>query len=132
MLSLYNNSIGSQTRDVQKIIDVVKNVLVKNENRMREFLELSLEDFAGKMWEASLIDQSTAIKLSYSTIIDQFVLSMNFMDNQQEVEEHCVALLKAIWSMGGPYVKLCKAIKEQFIKEVKDELNVTLHVDYFF
>ena len=81
------------------------------------------------MHQEGLISQAVARNpnVLYTTIIDQFLASLEFKTQQREIEEQCLKCLKVLGNIGSKDAS--EIMKARLIKEVKTELNIDLNFE---
>ena len=107
---------------------MVKSVLTKHGDTLKNLLEDSIEDFASKMHKEGLIGDSISRNPTHSKIINQLLYGMSFMEQKSEIEAHCSALLKVLYDMGGPFTKFGMKIQKQLVQEAEGQLKLKLIV----
>ena len=81
------------------------------------------------MLEAQKIDHSVSRDPTFSKIIDQFLSAMNFMEEIQEIEAHCVTLLRVLQDVGGPCIRASERLRSQLIEEINNKLRIKFNID---
>ena len=81
------------------------------------------------MLETQIIDRSVSKHPTLSKILDQFLSAMDFMDEMQAIEAHCVTLLGVLEDMGGPCIRASEILRSQLIEEINNKLCIKFNID---
>ena len=97
--------------------------LLKYNANLESFLKQQhLEKIANSLHSADIITDDLRDKPVYPEIQQQFTLCIEYLEEKQEIEEHCKVFLSALRGVGGPM----RRVAEQIRREWKDtcELNI--------
>ena len=80
------------------------------------------------MYQAGLIDRAVQREPRYESIIDSFLAGISLMEEQKEIEEHCVKFLSVLYKLGGPFSIAANKIKKVWITRSSEELCLQLDI----
>ena len=80
------------------------------------------------MYEAGLIDRAVQREPKYESIIDSFLAGIGLMEEQEEIEEHCVKFLSVLYKLGGPFHIAANKIRKVWMTRSSEELGLQLDI----
>ena len=114
---------------IRSLVSTIKEVFNSNVARLDSLLRNSMEIFALKMLQEQLIPHAVSRSRQYTTIIDSFLSSFEFITEQREIEQKCIKFLKVLRTTGG--IESSEYMKNQLVDTVrKAELSIELHLDH--
>ena len=83
---------------------------------------ITLYSFANNMIQAGLISKDAQSEHTVKTIIEEFTAGIEFIPEQEKIEEHCIKFLSVLYTMKGSFALAADKIKNDLIKEVNKKL----------
>ena len=94
---------------------------------MKGFLrDETLETFADSLYSVDVITDDLHDNPTYNKIEKQFTLYLECLSEKEEIEEHCRHFIQALMSVGGPMKRIAVRLRDEWIKEVNNELHIKL------
>ena len=62
-------------------------------------------------------------------IINEFKASLTFMRKESEVQEHCQKFLSSFIAVRGSYANAAKALGEDWIEAIRNELGLDFNIN---
>ena len=89
----------------------------------------SLSDLADQLYEPRLISRQVRETCSMEKFIDEFNASLHFKRKLPEVQEHCQKFLSSFIAVRGPYAAAAKALGEDWIEAIRNELGFDFNIN---
>ena len=113
---------------IRILVSTIKEVFNNNVARLNSLLRNSIEIFALTMLQEGLIPHAVSHSHEYTTIIDSFLSSFEFITEQQQIEQVCLKFLEVLHTTGGKGPS--EHMKKQLADAVKAKLSIDLHLDH--
>ena len=65
---------------------------------------------------------------SSNDIISSIITALDWIEEQENIEQHCIHFLSVLVSMGGNFAIAAIAIKDELRKRAKDQLGIELNL----
>ena len=98
---------------------------------LQRLVETSLPNFTTEMFQAWLTSEGIRDKSTPDNILKEFINGMDWIHNQLDMEEHCKKFLEVCNKIGGSCIPASKTLKYQWIESVKQEMGVSLSLEYW-
>ena len=82
----------------------------------------SLQSFANNMIQARLISKDAQSEPTVNTIIEEFTAGIEFIPEQEKIEEHCIKFLSVLYTMKGSFALAAEKIKNDLMEEANKKL----------
>lgn len=116
---------------VVKAKKLIVQVLTNNHTALTINLpEESLHEFAAALYEVCLITNALNKAPSFEKIISQFKANMTFQTTIEEIQEHCLKLLKAFHSVGASYTRAASFLRKKWYEILEDELGIDFELNF--
>ena len=104
----------------------VTDILLKYNAQLESFLKQQhLEKIANSLHSADIITDDLRDKPVYPELQQQFTLCIKYLEEKQEIEEHCKVFLSALRAVGGPM----RRVAEQIRRGWKDTCEINIDFD---
>ena len=89
----------------------------------------SLKKVAEEMLQAGIITRTLERNPTFDSIINSFLSAFEFMDELDDIENHCMKFLSVFYKIGGPFVPAGDMIKKRLLKKINSELGIELKLN---
>ena len=97
---------------------------------LHQLFKNSLPAIANEMLQVGLLAQDVHNQPTVDNIIKEFIAGIQFIYEQEKIEEHCIEFLSVLYKMKGSFVLAANKIKKDLIAEVNTKLpGVQLNLD---
>ena len=110
-----------------QLIQCIKEVMERKHASLSKLFEDSLKSVANEMLQAGLITQALAREPSFDAINGSFLNAMDFMEEFEEIEQHCTKFISVFFKLGGPFLAAGRAIKKNIV-EAAGKLGVDIKI----
>ena len=83
---------------------------------LKEAFECSLSSIADQLFAIRIIPDHVLKSPTYDEIIRCFLSSLDFIDDQSELEQNCEKFLDALLNVGGPLIGAARMLKKEWKK----------------
>ena len=117
------------TVDVNKVKKVINDVLVSHHAALTSLPKEALPDLANKLFAFCLINNAVRAKPSIEKFIDGFEITLKFMKQLPQIQEHCEKFLNSFIAVRGSYADVATALHEEWIEAVRNELGLDFNIE---
>ena len=104
-------------------LDIVKqkleDVLTKNQVSLKKAFQLSLPNISDELLQVGIITKSVQEEPTYDKIIRCFLVGIDFIDDQSEIEKECDRFLSALSNVGGPVARASHMLRKEWKKAIE-------------
>ena len=105
--------------DIKTMIKNIKQVLTENQVNLNEVFRLSINDIANELLQIGIITKSVQAEPTYDKIIGCFLVGIDFIDDQSEIEKECDRFLSALSNVGGPVARASNMLRKKWKKAIE-------------
>ena len=98
---------------------------------LQRLIETSLPNFTTEMFQAWLTSEGIRDKSTPDIILKEFINGTEWIHNQLDMEQHCKEFLEVYNIIGHSCLPALKTLKYQWIESVKQEMGVSLSLEYW-
>ena len=91
---------------------------------LSNLLSTSLQAFSQKMFQNHLITETCKDNPAFKEIMKEFTAGMRFLNIVQDYESHCLSLILALQSVGGPALKAADKLEREWTVQVLNEMQI--------
>ena len=102
-----------------------------NAENLRKIFDRNMEEIVDNLYSARVISQSRVMDPSYDAIMEEFLNTLQFLDDDKQLAYHCGKFLKVLISIGGP-TKICGEWIKREIEKIGLEISLDNTLDHFF
>ena len=104
-------------------LDIIKqkleDVLTKNQVSLKKAFQLSLPNISDELLQVGIITKSVQEEPTYDKIIRCFLVGIDFIDDQSEIEKECDRFLSALSNVGGPVARASHMLRKEWKKAIE-------------
>ncbi len=124
LLLIFYSIIDSGSK---RLATAIRDFFTTYEARLSSLLEGgTISKFATEMHQANLICRP--VDPSYHTIVDKFMIALQFLREQREIEQQCSTFFQTLYGIGGPLKNASETMRKELVQNVKSRLNIDLNL----
>ena len=116
MFTIFKNIVVSGLDIVKQKLE---DVLTKNQVSLKKAFQLSLSDISDELLQVGIITKSVQEEPTYDKIIRCFLVGIDFIDDQSEIEKECDRFLSALSNVGGPVARASNMLRKKWKKAIE-------------
>ena len=118
-----NNPICS---DVGSLRQCIVDVLTSHYADLRDVTQAqqALPDLAARLFTSGIISDCVKDNPSYDNLVKSFETSLNFLESQEAILEHCRKFFAAFYSCCGPLTIAANTVTQDITERVREKLGV--------
>ena len=110
--------------DLDKLKQVIKNVVTENYAKLTDFPKDNLPTLAAKLFELKIISRPVKNDPSYNSIIGEFEGGLMFISSFIEIKEHCRNFLSGLKFVGGGLANAADTLKQSWNAAIQRKWGV--------
>ena len=103
--------------NIDRVIQIIKEVFQCYQRKLADVIDGSLPDFANRMSEKSL----TTVKDNFNNIMQQCMAGFPFLNTLESIEERCCKILDILIEMGEPVALAGTSLKDEISRKIHNE-----------
>ena len=114
--------------DIKKAGQITKKVLNEHFASLSDCLHaIPLQKVTERMFSAGLVSEPVKNSPDYNNLMSEYKVTLMYCDDCSEFVECCRSFVKILFEQGGPLKSISTAIANDWAKELKSQLHVTLN-----
>ena len=108
--------------DVSRLRQCIVHVLTSHYADLNDVTQQALPDLTAQLFSNGMIASTS--NPSYNNLVKSFVASLNFINSQEAILEHCRKFFAAFYSCGGPLTLAANTVTQDITERVREKLGV--------
>ena len=108
--------------NVSSLRQCIVHVLTRHYADLNDITQQALPDLTAKLFSNGMIASTS--NPSYNNLVKSFESSLNFVNSQDAILEHCRKFFAAFYSCGGPLTLAAETVTQDITERVREKLGV--------